>query len=159
MKSFKNSLFLCMFFVGILSMIFSISPRISWADGGDAQLQTIKSDFKACMQQGPAGQVACLAFSQKYNVPLSKVNDIASRSSQSNDVLAMDVLCALEKITVIGLEIWSRRAGQDPWWSTGARIDGSDYCLTYSLNCGHWDWRKNCLQTTGHVTCYKSQIF
>jgi len=144
----KKNLFLRVLIAWMLLMIVAVSPQAIRADSGDSQLRAMESDIKACMQSGVAGQAARIAFSQKYNVPLSKVNEIVSGHSQSNDATMAEVLCLLEKITLIGLQVWSDRAKQDVWFFSGGCKSGADYCTTYSLHCSHYNWDKDCLSLT-----------
>jgi len=122
--------------------------------GGNAKLQAMKSDLMACMQPGIAGQAARLAFSQKYGVPLSKLNENVPGMPPANDggwdrVTAYWV-CTAEYATVVGSAVWDLRQVLD-----GVNCGGTFYCVNYSMYLNHWDWYQGKLKEKISNVCAK----
>jgi len=113
----------------------------------DAKLQAMKSDLMAYMQTGAAGQAAKVAFSKKYNVSLSKLNEkVLDRPPASDggwDVQTADIVCGLEMYTGIGWAVWESRSTTDNCKKHSGRAES--YCIAYSTYCDHYAW------TTGYL--------
>ena len=129
----------------------SDDPQIS----KDAQIQAMQSEIFACMQQGPSGADARLAFSQKYNAPLNQVEEIIANgpgqppgTNGGWDEKTALVICALEWSTGIGALIWQDRAEQDKYKRYSGLFVAENYCVDYSKVCDHYNWQKGCLSRT-----------
>jgi len=145
---FRTSIFSPVVMTGILLLAlmvcFPISEVAAAGDqAGDVKLQAMKSDLMACMQPGDAGQTARVVFSQKYNVPLSKLNENAlSRPPASDggmDYNTAYFVCTAEYLTIAGAIVWKVREEMDV--CTG---DIRVYCANYSVKCDHYNWVQGC---------------
>ena len=111
---------------------------------------TVQADVEACLQPGTPGENARIAFSQKYNVPLSNLETFATSNDDWNYVR-----CTLEEATVVGSFMWIYFANQDGWklpgeskhWEDSCGIQ-NEYCKRFKDHCGaSWmTWQKGCLK-------------
>ncbi len=122
-------------------------------DENDAAFRTMQADLQACMQPGPLGEAARIAFSEKYNVPLSEVEKLVG----DNSAPIWHILCEIELATP-GVIVWRIRADLDGWNYTCGQQDVGEYCYRYSDVCNHWIWAKGCLESkTGH-DCFEKDV-
>jgi len=112
---------------------------------------TVQADVEACLQPGTLGEDARIAFSRKYDVPLSKMDSFVATAASSGDWWNY-VRCALEGYTIAGALAWDYFARQDHWELDGWRRQScgtwNEYCKRYKDHCGsYWmTWQKGCLQ-------------
>jgi len=146
---FQKKLFVNVVIPGLLLLALMVFfPTFASAagdSGGDGQLQAMQTDLMACMQPGIAGQASRVAFSKKYNVPLSKVNEnVPNHPPATNGGWSYDTakfVCTLEYLTVVGTAVWLTRDKMD-----GYKCGGTPYCEMYSMYCDHYNWQQGCLK-------------
>jgi hypothetical protein len=139
----------------ILALVLSLPAfaRAAGDTGGDAKIQSMRSDIDACMQPGTAGQKAREAFAKKYNVPLGKISEkVPDRPPAGNggwDSGTAQFVCLLEEVTGVGAIVWGQRRKLDKY------IGDSElsYCWSYSMACDHYHWRQGCLKEHNKDCC------
>ncbi len=119
-------------------------------DENDLAFRTMQADLQACMQPGPLGEAARIAFSEKYNVPLSEVERLVGDNSSP----FWHIACEIELATIPGVIIWRIRADQDHWNYTCGQQDVGEYCYRYSDVCNHLIWAKGCLESKEGPQCF-----
>jgi hypothetical protein len=143
------------FFLLALMVFFPTFVGAAGDSEGDAKLQAMKMDIMACMQPGVAGQAARAAFSKKYNVPLSNVNEnTPNHPPASNGAWDYDTakfVCTLEYLAFVGTVVWGAYQISDGCYGNNSY----HYCISYSQYCDHYDWHKSCLSEKCPSCCKK----
>jgi hypothetical protein len=117
---------------------------------------TMQADLEACMQPGPPGESARIAFSKKYNVPLDKLEPLGA----SNWINLYQLACMGEQITIVGGMVWNAFAHTDGWIFRGFFDKGDscgteyDYCVAYKEKCGA-GWSQGCLESKIGSRCFR----
>ena len=115
---------------------------------------TMQDDVEACLQPGTLGEDARIAFSQKYNVGLDRLETAVASNDDWNYAR-----CYLEGATVVGVLMWEHFVDLDRWIipEMGVPSCGTwvEYCKRYKDHCGsYWTtWQKGCLQS--RCGCYE----
>lgn len=136
-------------FLAALIVIF-LSGSGAFAD--DSQILSMQADIYACLQPGPAGEAARLAFAQKYNVPLSKIEELVRKGPGQPpagnggwDERTAAFICGLECSVHIGVLVWGDRANSVKYKFHQGMERSLTYCIDYSKYCPHFDWSPPCL--------------
>ncbi len=139
------------FLVFTVAIILFLYSNLAMAEGdpaGDAKLNELQMDIKACQQPGVAGAAARLAFSEKYNVPISEVPIYADNK---DSFIGPEVLCSYEvnasKLGSIGTAIWNARALTVNYSCNkfGTTVSYAlSFCIAYSEHCDHWKYNSDC---------------
>ncbi len=104
----------------------------------------------------PSG-AALRAYVEQYLKTASPTNALASKINAAGGVNAWGVnewLCSLEITATlsVGYRIWETRMRADSYYlehfskSQFIPLNITNYCITYSNNCDHWNWSPDCLK-------------
>jgi|GEM_PF-1267164 len=155
---FNGKMFFSVFAAGLILIALMVSFPASAQAGddsaGDSKLHAMKADLMACLQSGATGQTARIAFSQKYNVPLSKLNENVPAHPPASDggwdrTTAYWVCFAEYWGTAsVGAGVWDLRQVLD-----GVNCGGWTYCTNYSMQLDHWNWQKGKLKEKMSNVC------
>lgn len=104
----------------------------------------------------PSG-AALRAYVEQYLETASPTDALAAKINAAGGVNAQgdnDWLCNLEIVATlsIGYRIWETRMRSDFYYlehfskSQFIPLNITNYCITYSNNCDHWNWSPDCLR-------------